>query len=107
MSAQALSDATQRFHGDVSRWPRSRWTTASASGHRKSDVAHTLVQRVADLAARAEGQPYRAVPHLDGDSTVVDQLKVVVADLLAAGPPAAVLSEATVLIEEAHANLAH
>ena len=45
-----------------------------------------LVQQLADLAADAEGEPPRAVPRLDNDLALPDQLRVVAADLLAAGP---------------------
>jgi hypothetical protein len=52
------------------------------------------VQRIADLAAGAEGEPRRPVPRLDNNLALTDQLRVVAADLIAAGPPPAVLEAA-------------
>jgi len=52
-------------------------------------VVAVAVQRVADLAAAAEGEPRRAVPRL-GDPVLADQLAVVVDDVLRTGDPAAV-----------------
>jgi hypothetical protein len=52
------------------------------------------VQEIANLAADAEGQPRRAVPRLDNDLALPDQLRVVAADLLAAAPSDAVLTRA-------------
>jgi hypothetical protein len=52
-------------------------------------VTAAAVQRMADLAAAAEGEPRRVVPQL-GDTVLADQLAVVVDDVLRAGDPAAV-----------------
>lgn len=49
---------------------------------------HRLVQRIADLAAEAEGQPRHAVPRLEHDTALPNQLRVVTADLVAAEPTA-------------------
>ena len=53
----------------------------------RADLVHRLVQEIANLAADAEGEPRRAVPRLDNDLALPDQLRVVAADLVAAGPP--------------------
>lgn len=52
----------------------------------RADVMYRLVQRIADLAADAEGQPRRLVPRLTNDLALVDQFRVVTADLLTARP---------------------
>jgi len=74
------------------RWSPSRWSgtprqqlspvTGSAA-----DLAHHLVQALADLAADAEGRPLRSVPRLDSPLSLPDQLAVVADDLIRAAPP--------------------
>jgi hypothetical protein len=64
----------------------------------RAEVMHALVQRVADLAAAAEGQPRRRVPRLDSDLALPDQLRVVAADLAAARPAPTLLAEAARLV---------
>jgi hypothetical protein len=50
---------------------------------------HRTVQRLADLAAAAEGRPARPVPRLD-DRVLPDQLAVMAHDVFRAGDPDAV-----------------
>lgn len=50
----------------------------------RAERVHDLVQRLADAAAAAEGTPRRAVPRLDNDLALPDQLRVVAADALTA-----------------------
>jgi hypothetical protein len=70
----------------VAHWDNARWAAPAApGGPARADLVHALVQRLADLAADAEGQPRREVPRLDNDTALVDQLRVVAADLVAAG----------------------
>jgi hypothetical protein len=71
----------------VSHWGPPRWVG-------RAERVHRLVQRLADLAADAEGEPRRPVPRLDNDLALPDQLRVVVADLIAAGPPEALAAAA-------------
>ncbi|MFB6393922.1 hypothetical protein [Polymorphospora lycopeni] len=52
----------------------------------RGDLMHALVQRIADRAADAEGEPRRPVPRLPNDLALTGQLKVVAADLVVAGP---------------------
>ncbi|HZN70841.1 MAG TPA: hypothetical protein VFC00_04030 [Micromonosporaceae bacterium] len=61
----------------VSHWGPPRWVG-------RAERVHALVQRLADLAADAEGEPRRPVPRLDNDLALPDQLRVVVADLVVA-----------------------
>ena len=105
MVVAALASATQRFASNVSRWTQPRWAASSRSGRSKADVAFELLQRVADLAAEAEGLEHRAVPRLDNDLAMGDQLRVLVADLLAAQPPAETLTGAIAMIDEAHREI--
>ncbi|QKW12160.1 MULTISPECIES: hypothetical protein [unclassified Micromonospora] len=79
----------------VGHWQHPRWAaTASRGDVSRADLVHRLVQEIADLAADAEGQPRRTVPRLGNDLVLPDQLRVVAADLLAAGPTEQVLARA-------------
>jgi hypothetical protein len=60
----------------------------------------SVVQRIADLAAEAEGQPRRTVPRLDNDLALCDQLRVMVSDLVRARPSQAALAAATTLVDD-------
>jgi hypothetical protein len=86
--AAEFARAVSRLVNQVSHWTPPRWAASSASGGTRAEVVHALVQRIADLAADAEGQPRRPVPRLDSDLALPDQLRVVAADLLAAGSTA-------------------
>jgi hypothetical protein len=59
------------------------WTPARWKG--RGEAVYALVQRLADAAAAAEGQPSRVVPRL-ADTVLPDQVRVIVADLVAASP---------------------
>ena len=73
----------------VGHWTPARWAAAGAAGApARADVMYGLVQPLADLAADAEDRPRRPVPRLDNDLALPDQLRVMVADLLIAAPPA-------------------
>lgn len=50
---------------------------------------HALAQRLADLAAGAEGEPHRPVPRLDNDTALPNQVVLLAADLLATRDAAA------------------
>ena len=103
--AQALEAATRRCCGRMSGWTPAGWAARCPSGGTRADLAFGLVQRVADLAADAEGQPRRRVPRPDSDLVIGDQLRVVVADLVAASPQLAVLAEAAAAVDRAHTGL--
>jgi len=84
-----LDRAVERLANHVSHWTPPRWAASSASGAgTRADVMHALVQRIADLAAEAEGVPNRPVPRLDNDLALPDQLKVVARDLARYGSEA-------------------
>jgi hypothetical protein len=62
----------------------------------RGEVAAGTVQRLADLAADAEGEPRRQVPRL-ADVTIADQLTVMVEDILRTADPAAARAAAAEL----------
>ncbi|MEU8296732.1 hypothetical protein AB0C04_05535 [Micromonospora sp. NPDC048909] len=95
MSAAELDRAVQLLVGQVGHWEQPRWAAAAAGGNAaRADLVHRLVQEIANLAADAEGEPRRTVPRLANDLALPDQLRVVAADLMAAGPEPAALARA-------------
>jgi hypothetical protein len=64
-----------------------------------------LVQRLADRCADAESLPVRAVPRLDNDLALPDQLRVVVADLRLSSPADEVVRAAAADIDTVAARL--
>jgi hypothetical protein len=79
----------------VGHWEAPRWRTPAADGSgTRADAVHRLIQRIADLGAAQEGRVGPPVPRLEGDAALPDQLRVVAADLVAAGPPPEVLTAA-------------
>jgi hypothetical protein len=93
--AEEFHRAVERLAGQVGHWTPPRWAAAvEPGGAARADLMHALVQRIADLAAEAEGQPRRPVPRLDNDLALPDQLRVVAADLVMAAPEPAVLAGA-------------
>jgi hypothetical protein len=66
---------------------------------------YELVQRLADLSARVERRPPQAVPRLDNDLVLPDQLRVMVTDLALAGASDDVLRSAAAEIEATTARL--
>ncbi|MFG2047085.1 hypothetical protein ACGFIW_06610 [Micromonospora sp. NPDC048935] len=95
MSAAELDQAVRLLVGQVGHWQQRRWAAVATTGNvPRADLVHRLVQEVANLAADAEGQPRRVVPRLDNDLALPDQLRVVAADLMAAGADDEVLARA-------------
>lgn len=98
-----LSVAVDRIVSGTRHWTPAAWSASPPAGGlplsgpgdgssragtaSRADMVHRLVQRLADLAADAESVPRRAVPRLDNDLALPDQLRVVTADLLDAAPP--------------------
>ena len=90
-------------------WGASRWAAPAGLGapggrnlggsSTRAALFHALVQSLADAAADAEGQPRRPVPRLGSDLALPDQLRVMVADLLAAGAPEATVAAAAAAID--------
>ncbi|WP_420118856.1 hypothetical protein [Micromonospora sp.] len=99
MSAAELDRAVTSLVRQVGHWQQPRWAAVAAGGNvSRADLVHKLVQEVADLAADAEGGPRRDVPRLAHPMALPDQLRVVAADLVAAGPPEAVRAGAAALV---------
>jgi hypothetical protein len=95
--ARAPADLVRRMR----RWSVATWTIAVGRGRARSraDAVHAGVQRLADLAASAEGRPSRPVPRLD-DRVLPDQLAVTAHDVRETGDAAAervALTELTAL----------
>ncbi|MGW3601327.1 MULTISPECIES: hypothetical protein [unclassified Micromonospora] len=95
MSTAELDQAVRLLVRQVGHWEQPRWAAVATTGNMsRADLVHRLVQEIANLAADAEGEPRRVVPRLDNDLALPDQVRVVVADLVAAGPGAEVLARA-------------
>ncbi|TDB74614.1 hypothetical protein [Micromonospora sp. KC723] len=95
MSAAELDRAVGLLVRQVGHWQQPRWTAVpDGGGASRADLVYRLVQEIADLGADAEGRPRRPVPRLPNDLALVDQLRVVTADLVAAGPSEGVLARA-------------
>jgi hypothetical protein len=106
MSADEWARETRRLVDRVSTWTPPRWAASSASGPgSRADRFHALVQALADQAAEAEGEQCRVVPRLSPDTALPDQLRVIVADLIEAAPPEAVLAAAARRVASAKRTL--
>ncbi len=116
-SAAALRAAADRLVNRVSQWTPARWerpvradldvsgpaiaVSGPAYPLTRADVVFGLVQELADVAAQVEARPRREVPRLDNHLALSDQLRVMVADLLAADPPAEMARAATAAVDAA------
>ncbi|MEV0426692.1 hypothetical protein [Micromonospora sp. NPDC050495] len=99
MSAAELDRVVGLLVRQVGHWEQPRWSAPAAGGNvARGDLVHKLVQELANLAADAAGEPRREVPRLGSDLVLPDQLRVVAADLVAAGAPEPVLAEATAAV---------
>jgi hypothetical protein len=90
--AADLRVAIDRLIDRVRHWQPGRWSRPTADGAMsRADRVHLLTQRLADAAADAERRPRRTVPRLGSVLALPDQVRVLAADVLAAGdaPPAA------------------
>jgi hypothetical protein len=86
MSAQELVRIVELLARQVSHWTPERWAApAFPGGASRAELVHGLVQRLADVAADAEGEVRRPVPRLDNDLGLPDQLRVMAADLVTSG----------------------
>ncbi|MEV0392742.1 hypothetical protein [Polymorphospora rubra] len=119
MSVEEFGRAVDLLARQVGHWEAPRWRATAGSGGilpnrgpveaasvdrdappARRDLMHALVQRIADRAADAEGEPRRPVPRLSNDLALTDQLKVVAADLVAAGPAPDLLGAAVADVQE-------
>lgn len=69
-------------------WTPARYAAAAPPWGTRGDLVAHLAQVCADVAADLEGAPRRAVPRLDTDLALADQLAVTSDDLVRAGPDA-------------------
>ena len=67
-------------------WTPARWAAQTSAGVGRADLAHHLVQALADAAADLEGGPPRPVPRFELDLALPDQLAVTASDVVRAGP---------------------
>ncbi|MDG4763842.1 hypothetical protein O7632_06930 [Solwaraspora sp. WMMD406] len=95
MHSGQLDGLVDRLVRQVAHWDETRW----AVGGGQRSAFHTLVQRLADLGAVAEGQPSRPVPRLRA-TALPDQLRVVATDLILADPDPAALAAATAAVAD-------
>lgn len=100
-----LQRAVELFVGQTGHWTASRWAQPAGPAGTRGDLTYGLVQRIADRAADAEGQPRRPVPRLVADPALIDQLRVVTADLVAADPSGEVAAAAAADVEAVRAAL--
>ena len=75
-------------------WTPQRWAAAADPWGTRADLARHLAQWFADAAADLEGEPHRALPVLQPDLLVADQLAVTGDDLVRAAPPEALAAQA-------------
>jgi hypothetical protein len=94
VTAADFRTSVDRLLAQVGHWEQSRWARPPG----RADSAYALVQRLADLAADAEGRPHRPVPR-EHDLLLPDQLRVMADDLLAVAP-APVLQTATSAVDD-------
>lgn len=97
--------AADRLIGRVAHWTPARWAKPSGAHVSRAELMHGLAQRLADAGADAEGRERRPVPRLDNDLALPDQVRVLVADIVAAAPPADDLAELTAAVRRVAAEL--
>lgn len=104
-SAVALCAAADRLVARTAHWTPARWSVTvavpapandelsatPAPVKSRAEAMFALVQLLAEAGSRAEGRASRPVPRLDNDLALPDQLRVMVADLVAAEPDPSVL----------------
>jgi hypothetical protein len=67
-------------------WTPARYAAAAPPWGTRADLVLHLAQACADAAVHLEGGPRRALPRLDSDLGLADQLAVTSDDLVRAGP---------------------
>ncbi|BBH66172.1 hypothetical protein ACTI_28570 [Actinoplanes sp. OR16] len=101
-----MSDFTvsiERLLTQVHHWEERRWSQPAGPVTRAQAV-FALAQQLADLGAEAEKTPAREVPFVHA-MVLPDQLRVLAADIMAAGPPPELLTRATTAVTETRSAL--
>ena len=98
MTAADFRTSIDRLVAQAGHWEQSRW-----SRPRTADTVYALVQHLADLGADAENRPHRRVPRVS-DLVLIDQVRVMADDLLAAGSDDA-LRDATAAVDTVRRSL--
>ena len=93
-----FATSTDRLLTQVRHWEQSRW-----SANNRGQRVYALAQRLADLAADAEGRPHRTLPR-EHDMVLPDQIRVLADDLLATADPDK-LAEATAAVDAVRKQL--
>jgi hypothetical protein len=88
--AKEVSSLVQRLR----LWTPARWAAACEPWGTRADLGRHLAQWLADRAAQLEGGPPRALPVLEPDLLVADQVAVTGDDLVRAGPGAELVADA-------------
>lgn len=99
-SPDELGQQVARLVRQVGHWTPARWQASGAAVE-----VHRLIQRLADLAADVAGEPPRRVPRLANDLVLPDQLRVTLADFIAAGPPPDAIDVAAAAVAQVRAGL--
>ncbi|GAA2524685.1 hypothetical protein [Pilimelia columellifera] len=106
MSGAELIRVVDQLAGQTAQWTAARWDTPpEAGGPSRAEIVHALVQRIADLAAEAEGEPRRELPAPDRGLLLPDQLRVVANDLVASGASELLTHAAAADVSEVRASL--
>jgi hypothetical protein len=106
MTTSQLAADLDRLIERVARWSAGSWRLpATGAPGSRAEVAHGLVQRLADLEAAMTSRAAHPVPRLDSDLAIPDQLRVIARDLIAADPDPASVAAATEAVRAARAAL--
>jgi hypothetical protein len=103
MPADRLRVAAGFLNHRLAGWTARNWGHRMPDGRVRADITATVIQRLADLGADAEGRDRRTVPRPDADdgaslgAGLADQLAVMIGDVEASGDAAAAVAAADVL----------
>jgi len=111
VTTETIGRESRRVINGTAGWAPARWRlktgeeTGVGDGDTRATVMIELIQKLADLAADAEGRPRRVVPPPDHDTGLCDQLAVMSADLLGTDPDESTRASALAAIRQAHRQL--
>ena len=106
MSAVELTRLVEMLARQTSQWTPARWSAVAEPGTpSRAELVYGLIQRIADLAAEVEGQHRREIPPMESPLLLIDQLRVMAADLILAGAPEGLTHAAAADVSEVRALL--